>query len=41
MRLYGRPGSQDELHYLENKTKAYAQMIEAFIQFDQAIRHVQ
>jgi hypothetical protein len=30
------PGSLDELHYLENKTKAYAQMIEAFIQFDQA-----
>jgi hypothetical protein len=30
------PGSLDELHYLENKTEAYAQMIEAFIQFDQA-----
>jgi hypothetical protein len=30
------PGSLDELHYLENKTEAYSQMIEAFIQFDQA-----
>ena len=30
------PGSLDELHYLENKTEAYARMIEAFIQLDQA-----
>lgn len=30
------PGSLDEIHYLENKTEAYAQMMEAFIQLDQA-----
>ena len=30
------PGSIEELHYLENKTEAYAQMLQAFIQMDEA-----
>ena len=30
------PGSLNELHYLENKTEAYTQMLRSFIQLDEA-----